>query len=476
MDLGGAAPVGEGRRRYLFVTGQLARGALERTLSSFEAPFDWRLEALRIKVAALLTTDYLKATLARPDCDAVYLPGLCQADAEALAGFFGIPFRKGPKDLRDLPAYFGRQGAAYRPDGPHALTILAEINDVFRLSDEQIVGAAEHYRRSGADVIDLGCSPEHPMRDLGRVVVLLKDRGHRVSVDTFDETEALSGDEAGAEFLLSLNSQNLHLAGRLRSAVPVVIPDHGQGLPSLYRNLEEAHRRGAARVIVDPVLDPIHFGFAASIRRFCEARQALPDTEMLMGVGNLTELTEADSTGVNAVLLGIISELGITYALSTEVAPWARGSVRELDCGRRMMHHALRESTLPKGFDDRLVTTRDTRLTRPTEQELKEMQGRLTDRNFRVETDGESIYVFNSERFVKDSNIRSLFPRLGVEDDAPHAFYLGRELMKADLARRLGKKYIQGEPLHWGYLTYAEEEATQEDHARRRKVPGRARR
>jgi dihydropteroate synthase-like protein len=455
------------RRRYVFVTGQLAREALERALGGCGRDFDWRVEALRIKVAALLTTDYLAATLPRPAEDAVYLPGLCQADTEALERRFGRPFLKGPKDLRDLPEFFGEKTAEYRPDGEHAVTILAEINDVHRLSDEAIVDAAERYRRSGADVIDLGCTPGHPLTDAGRIVRLLRGRGHRVSIDTFDETEALAADEAGAEFLLSLNSENLPLAGRLR-AVPVVIPDPGGGVPSLLKNVDAARARGATRIIADPVLEPIHFGLAASIRRYCEVREALPDVEMMMGVGNLTELTEADSAGVNAILLGLMSELRIGYALTTEVIPWARGAVRELDCGRRMMHHARGRGALPKGFDHRLVTTRDVRLTRPSEAELRGLQERLTDRNFRIETDGEAIFVFNGERFVKGTNIRDLFPLLGVGDDASHAFYLGRELMKADIARRLGKKYIQGEPLHWGYLSWEEEEAA-EDHARRRR-------
>jgi dihydropteroate synthase len=455
----GGGPAGPGSSRYLFVTGQLAKKALERTLREFEAGFAWQVEALRIKVAALLTTDYLKTTLRPPaGCEAVFLPGLCQVDLEALRKAFGLPFQKGPGDLRDLPAFFGREGETYRPDGGHDLTILAEINDVHRLGDDEIVAAADRYRASGADVIDLGCSPEHPVPDLGRLVRLLKERGHRVSVDTFNEEEALSGDAAGAELLLSLNAGNLRLAGRLQNAVPVVIPDPGRGVTSLLRNVEEARRRGARRLLVDPVLDPIHFGFAASIRRFCEAREALPEAEMLMGVGNLTELTEADSTGVNALLLGVMSELRVRYALTTEVAAWARGSVRELDCGRRMMHFARSQGSLPKGFDHRLVTTRDVRRTRPTEDELREMQKSITDRNFRIETDGESIYAFNSERFVKHSSLRDIFPLLGVDGDASHAFYLGRELMKADLARRLGKKYIQGEPLHWGYLTWREEE------------------
>jgi len=454
----GAAVTG-GRARTLFVTGQLAKEALEGMLAGFEGGFDWRVEALRIKVAALMTTDYLKATLKPRDCDAIVLPGLCQANAETLSETFGTPVRKGPKDLRDLPEYFGQEGETYDPQGAHALTILAEINDVHRLDDAAILAAAERYRAAGADVIDLGCSPEHPTRDLGRIVKLLMARGFRVSIDTFDDDEALSGDAAGAELLLSVNSRNMRLAGALVNAVPVIVPDHGEGLASLYRNAEEAGRRGAGRVILDPVIDPIHFGFAASVRRFCEAREAMPGAELLMGVGNLTELTEADSAGVNAALLGLMSELGVRYALTTEVAPWALGSVRELDCGRRMMYHARQRRSLPKGFDARLVTTRDARPTRPAEGELRALQARLTDRNFRIDTDGEAVYVFNCERFVKGTDIREMFPRLAVEDDASHAFYLGREMMKADIARRLGKKYIQGEPLHWGYLTWAEEGA-----------------
>jgi hypothetical protein len=37
-----------------------------------------------------------------------------------------------------------------------------------------------------------------------------------------------------------------------------------------------------------------------------------------------------------------------------------------------------------------------------------------------------------------------------IGKDAPHAFYLGAELMKAEIAWRLGKRYAQDEPLDWG--------------------------
>jgi hypothetical protein len=38
-------------------------------------------------------------------------------------------------------------------------------------------------------------------------------------------------------------------------------------------------------------------------------------------------------------------------------------------------------------------------------------------------------------------------------EEATHAFYLGRELMKAKLAITLGKTYRQEGALGWGYLT-----------------------
>ena len=92
---------------------------------------------------------------------------------------------------------------------------------------------------------------------------------------------------------------------------------------------------------------------------------------MLMGVGNLTELTAADSTGINAVLMAICQELGVRAVLTTEVIPWARGAVREIDVARRLMHYAVTERTIPKGVDDRLADDEGRRACLPiTEHEL----------------------------------------------------------------------------------------------------------
>jgi hypothetical protein len=43
-----------------------------------------------------------------------------------------------------------------------------------------------------------------------------------------------------------------------------------------------------------------------------------------------------------------------------------------------------------------------------------------------------------------------LFPGLGVEQDGGHAFYLGVELARAQIAHQLGKRYAQDNELRWG--------------------------
>jgi dihydropteroate synthase len=173
---------------------------------------------------------------------------------------------------------------------------------------------------------------------------------------------------------------------------------------------------------------------------------------MLMGVGNLTELTAADSTGVNALLVAVCEELGVRSVLTTEVIPWARGCVREIDIARRLMHYAVAGRTIPKGIDDRLVTVKDPVILAYSEAELRALQAAITDPNFRIFADREAITVFNHERFVRGTDIQAIFAELDVGDPA-HAFYLGKELARASLAVTLGKTYRQEGALWWGYLT-----------------------
>jgi dihydropteroate synthase-like protein len=446
---GAAAP-----RSVLFVTGRLAEPSLRRVLQGMNAPFAWTVATLKITVAALMTTEWIARFLVVPDgTELVVIPGLCEGDVEAIAARWpGVAVRKGPKDLREIPQYFGRPGTAH-DYGAWDIEILAEINNAPKLTRPAIRAEAERFRESGADIIDIGCTPGLSFPDLGHVVRELCDAGMRVSIDTFDAQEIRTAVDAGAELVLSVNASNLPVARGLRGsgARVVAIPDLGADLDSLNRTVDQLSEWDVP-FLLDPILEPIGHGFMASLERYADTRRRFPHAEMLMGIGNLTELTAADSTGVNALLVAICQELGIRSVLTTEVIPWARGSVREIDVARRLMHYAVTQRSLPKGVDDRLVTVRDASMLTYNESELRELQSQITDPNFRIFADGKAITVLNNRTFIRDTNIQAIFNALEV-DDAAHAFYLGKELARAHLAMVLGKTYRQEGTLSWGYLT-----------------------
>jgi len=443
--------------RALFVTGKLAEPALRRVLAETSLPFTADVAVMKITVAALMTTEWIVRHLeVPPGTDLVMIPGLCEGDVSPLAAKTGVRVEKGPKDLREIPQYFGRAQAA-REYGAWDIEILAEINNAPRMTGEAVRAAAEYFRASGADIIDIGCTPGLTFPNLRDVVRDLVAARLRVSIDTFDAHEIREAVEAGAELVLSINSTNIEVARELAGsgARVVVVPDLGASLDTMDRSVERLEAWGVP-YLLDPILEPIGFGFTASLERYAETRRRYPQAEMLMGIGNLTELTAADSTGVNAMLIAVCQELGIRSVLTTEVIPWARGSVREIDIARRLMHHAVAHNTIPKGVDDRLVTVKDPAVLTYSEGELRELQTRITDPNFRIFADAEAITVLNNERFVRGTNIQDIFNQLGV-DEATHAFYLGKELARASLAMTLGKTYRQEGALSWGYLTPADD-------------------
>ena len=447
---------------YLFVTGRLAEAALRATLDRLDLEGGYELAVLNGSVAALMRTEWIARRL--PDargCRRVMIPGLCRGDLEALERRVGVPVVRGPKDLKDLPRYFGHE-TVREGYGEYRTRILAEIVDAWRMSFPDILARAEYYRRSGADVIDLGTPPMEGFPGVDGVVAGLKERGFAVSIDTFDAATIRAADAAGVDMLLSVNSQNLDLLPELHCTV-VLIPDFGEGLDSLERNCAAVEAAGIPYVL-DPILDPLSFGFTAAVERYCETRRRHPEAAILMGLGNLTELTDADSVGINALMAGVVAELGIDYVLTTEVISWARGAVRELDLARKLMHYAVTNHVLPKSVDDRLVALKDPPFDTYSGDELRAMQRRVRDRHFRIFVDRDLVYVFNRHVFVYGTDPDELFAALG-EVDPGHAFYLGRELERACLACRLGKRYTQDSALRWGYLSEGDEagaEAAQE--------------
>ena len=276
----------------------------------------------------------------------------------------------------------------------------------------------------------------------------LKAAGLAVSVDSASSDELRRGAKAGADFLLSLTETALDIASDA-GATPVLIPASHGDVPSLLRAAEAADKRGLP-AILDPILDPIHFGFMSSLQRYAQVRRALPEAEMLMGTGNVTELTDADSGGVTAALLGVCSELSIRNVLVVQVSPHTRRTMQEHDAARRMMFAAREDRSLPQDYGGALLQLHDRAPFPSTPEDIAELAAQVRDANFRIEIAEDGIHVYNRDGHHVAQDAFTLFPKLGLDRDAPHAFYLGAELMKAEIAWRLGKRYAQDEPLAWG--------------------------
>lgn len=451
--------------RICFVTGSLAAPSLRAVVAELERSLGFRghVVVAKITVAALLTAEWLVGKLALPEgTSRVILPGWCGGDLQPLRqSLGGIVVERGPRDLRELPEFFQAKGGATPPapslERAHrAIDILAEINHADSLSPDRLFAEARRLRESGADVIDLGCSPGRPWRSIGPVVAELVAAGFRVSVDSFDPTEVVAATGAGAELVLSVHNGNLDRAADLGAEV-VVIPEAHQApdwLEQLERSAETLDRAGVP-FRLDPVLDPIGFGFARSLGRYLATRARFPQARLLMGIGNLTELTEVDSAGVNALLIGFCQEVGIESVLTTEVIPWAAGSVREAALAAWLMQAAAERHALPKHLGAGLVQLRDVKRTTQSRAEIERLHAAIRDPNFRIFAEEGEIFVLNHALLERGTDPFALFERLGVRDPG-HAFYLGWEMMKAATALQLGKRYTQDQALPFGVLTRPE--------------------
>jgi dihydropteroate synthase-like protein len=435
--------------RILCLTGHLARTRLEKVLAGLDEPrFEFSVVDMGVKVAALMTETIISRRLPRPvNGDRVLVPGRCRADLDRLSAEIGVPFERGPDELHDIPAYFGKSGRTLDLSR-HDMRIFAEIVDASMLTVDAIVARAMRMREAGVDVIDLGCLPDTPFPHMADTVHALTQAGLAVSIDSGDVDELRRGAKAGAGYLLSLTESTLEVAVET-GATPILVPASHGDLASLMRAAEAAERRGIA-AILDPVLDPIHFGFMASLVRYADLRRRLPQAEILMGTGNLTELTDADSGGVTTALLGLCSELHIRNVLVVQVSPHTRRTVQEHDAARRMMFAAREDASLPKDYGGALLQLHDRSPFPSKPVEIAEVAQAVTDAAYRIETSEQGIHVYNRDGHWVEQDAFALFPRLAVKHDAPHAFYLGAELMKAEIAWRLGKRYAQDEPLGWG--------------------------
>lgn len=438
-------------KRIVLVTGSLAEPRVKRIAGELnDAELEPIVASVGVKVAALMTTEIVERRLKLPEnADRVILPGRFRGDIDRLSDHFGTRFERGPEEIADLPAYLGQ--AARKVDlSEYDVTIFGEIVDATLMKPEQIVERSRKMRADGADVIDLGCLPDSPFPHLEESIAALHADGAKVSVDSFNAEELSRATRAGADYLFSLNEKTISIVDE-GPATPILISAGAADMDSLDRVIDIMIAKGRP-FYADPILDPIHYGFTASVARYYDLRKRRPDIPILMGIGNVTELTDADTTGINALLMGMCSELHITAVLAVQVSPHCRTAIKEFDRARREFFAARKAEALPQGFGEGLMALRDRKGFASSPEEIKALAAEIRDQNYRIEVAEDGIHIYNRNGHHVSDDPFQLYPHIDTRSDPGHAFYLGVETARAEIAYRLGKRYAQDEPLQFGVV------------------------
>jgi dihydropteroate synthase-like protein len=480
--------------RILAVTGRLAQDLVKESARGAD------VLVLDVDVAAFITPEMLLC--ADPRCyDLILLPGAITADFSGAEEALGTTIRLGPKHAADLGFVLRHLGEVElsattpacvllqdwmrrdaqqelqtieglaRPilwikemkiGGGARMKVLAEVVDATRLGKEGLARRIDHYQKSGADMIDLGLPMDAEPAGVARTLKAARDSTDLpLSVDTLQPALIRAGLETGCDLVLSLDRRGLFEVGRevAQAGVPAVLIPGPNGI-ALEENLQLAAEMGIS-AIADPVLNPPLQGLVSSLVTYARFRVAHPGLPIFFGVGNVTELIDADSPGANALLAAMGAELGASVLFSPEHSPKAKGSISELRRASEMMILAARRRTPPKDLGMDLLILKEKR-PRPAEEAPEEYQEayqeRLSDRSFVMDPAGSfrisiadgKIVAWHERMAVagrKAAEVLNTLIDLGLVSRLDHAGYLGRELQKAELALSLGRSYFQDEPL-----------------------------
>lgn len=485
----------------LVVTGRLAENAVRKSVRD-EAD----VLVLDLEVAAFITPALLRRHLPDKKYDLILIPGLASGDFSPLEEERKTTIRLGPKHAVDLDfvlsfaedATFSRKVPAcellmekkranafetiarleeksashflvrgVKIGGESRMKVMAEIVDAGHLSGQELISKIQYFHALGADIIDLGLSLDTGPEEVRTCVKTARSTTDiPLSVDTLDPELINTALDSGVDMVLSLNSENMEETKKnilQSSAAAVIIPDCVDDIESLFGNLESARNSGMTRIIADPVLEPIGQGLVDAITRYDEFRERDRSTPLFFGTGNVTELIDADSIGVNAVLAGMAMELDASIVFTPDFSPKTYNGVAELRTASMMMMLARERRSPPKDLGIDLLATKEKRrrefslipnhalAAEETEEWHLDPAG-----CFRITITHEEIRnaALVPGRIVAESKnatiagntakeVLDTILRLGLVSRLDHAAYLGRELMKAELALKFKRSYSQ---------------------------------
>jgi dihydropteroate synthase-like protein len=516
--------------KALLVTGLLAEDSVKQYAQ--QSSVETGVLVLPVQVAALLKMPNIARELEKLSIrgvDFILVPGLIRGDTSVIADATGIPTFKGPRYAADLPTVLDSLGKvklstvtpacdllreelqrkalqelelveknwesllqnpgnmaikelAFGKDFP--MRVMAEIVDAPLMPSDEIQRLAKRYVKLGAAIIDVGMiAGESRLSDARRAVEAVKDAVNvPVSIDTLDPAEAREAVSAGADLILSVDDGNVEEMASFASDVAVVVIPTNQREGQFPKEVTErvafleeiigkARKLGITRILADLIVEPSNV--LRSFIAFREFAERNPYVPLFLGASNFTELIDADSVGVNALLACLSSEVGASVLLATEKSPKAKGTVRELVTASKMMFLAKKRGSVPKDLGLDLLVLKDKRLRgEPYNREIEaetpvilateNLEPEVLDEKglFKIAVDHNNgtivaVHIPGSQQdkpsvIIKGKTAENIFSKIeemNLITRLDHAAYLGRELAKAEIALVTGKEYIQDSPL-----------------------------
>ncbi len=353
------------------------------------------------------------------------------------------------------------------------MRVLAEIANAPLLSREELINRAKYFVDNGAQMIDIGMiAGETRAEEIPEMVKTLKENldGISVSIDTLNPLEIKAAVEAGVDMVLSLDLGNYEdvLPLLKEKNIPAVIlptnfsknwtPETVEERVSALEELME--KCEGIDVIADLILDPVNSQSIVESIIACHEFKKRNKVPLFFGVGNVTELLDTDSVGVNALLSGIAMELGASILFTPEESGKTIGSVHELAISSKMMFLAKNRGSIPKDLGINLILLKDKRKGESITEEVDaQVVKGAEDYKFTQDPQG-SFKITIENGLIKAVHYVKMKPDLIIEGKTAksvydeiikkgrvsrieHAAYLGAELQKAEIAAVLNKNYVQ---------------------------------
>lgn len=513
--------------RVLLVTGRAASKIVEEYAS--KSGVDFEVYVMPYEVAALIPPSEIARRLKADGIkgfNVILTPGLISGDVSVIEREVGVPTFKGPVHAADIPyvlsmlgkvelskvepacrilnlsrelrdkeelkaleeeleekAYFDIAGV---PIAKGSLRVVAEVTFASTKGVEATLVEARRYKSYGADIVDVGMVAGESKPELaGELVKAVKrEVGGPISIDSLDPIEIATAVEAGADLVISVDNGILDdLRDLPRDVALVVVPTDvkkghypttiNEKVSALEEAVDKALRMGFKKVIADPILSPpLQPSLLESLLAYYEFARRRPNIPLMMGAGNVTELMDVDSVGINGLMAAIAAELEVSLLLTTEASNKARDCVRELCIAARMAKLAKRVRRPMKDLSLSLLALKEKRdLTLPPEKmegcELIKASGRRIHEydpagyvKITIDRDRKVLLASHFKAgkvtcIIEGSRAEDIYNEL-IERELvttlSHAAYLGKELYKAELALKLSKSYVQDEGLDFGFI------------------------